>query len=180
MAQGTCSIDGCERKVAARGWCSSHDRRWRQYGDPLAGPPVRHYSPQAARGAPIEDRFWPKVSQPTNPLDCWEWQAAIDVQSGYGRFQVDGTTKHAHRVAYELSIGDLDPDLELDHLCRNRRCVNPLHLEQVTHRENVRRARQVKSCPQGHPYEGDNLYVYKGHRKCKACGREAVARHYAA
>lgn len=149
------------------------------YGDPLAGGPIRGYAPTVQRGASIEDRFWAKVDIPKdNPLGCWLWTAALNPGAGYGIFQLaPGKREYAHRLAYEWSIGPIDPVLELDHLCRERRCVNPLHLQAVTQHENQRRRpdRRVTHCPQGHPYSGDNLYEWKGHRHCRACQRERRA-----
>lgn len=69
---------------------------------------------------------------------CWIWQLST-VGAGYGRFQVDGKKHLAHRWHYEQVHGQIPDGLELDHLCRQYRCVNPDHLEPVTHIENVRR-----------------------------------------
>ena len=81
----------------------------------------------------------------------------------------------AHRFAYELLVGPIPDDLELDHLCRNTCCVNPEHLEAVTHLENMRRRhlREATHCAQGHPYDEENTGWRDGgkHRYCKACNR---------
>lgn len=79
----------------------------------------------------------------------------------------------AHVAAYELVVGPIPPGLEPDHLCRNKRCVHPGHLEPVTHAENTRRGLSHRThCPHGHPYSGDNLYVDpRGHRQCRTCAR---------
>jgi hypothetical protein len=68
------------------------------------------------------------------PDGCWLWTASTD-QGGYGKYR----RMQAHRYAYELFIGDIPPGLEMDHLCRMRECVNPFHVEPVTHAENMRR-----------------------------------------
>jgi hypothetical protein len=114
---------------------------------------------------------------------CWEWLGYKEPQ-GYGRV---GRNKAAHRVVYELLVGPIPEGLTLDHLCRNRGCVNPAHLEPVPRGENVlrgatitARAKAAQTCPSGHPYEGENLYVYpRGARGCRACNREANRKYRA-
>jgi hypothetical protein len=114
------------------------------------------------------------------PGGCWTWVGA-KTPKGYGRFHLDGN-KHAHRVAYELYKGAMPAGLVLDHLCRNPACVNPDHLEPVTHLENIRRGdhtgkgwrRALTHCPQGHAYTEENTYAeVKGdgrkYRHCKTC-----------
>ena len=109
--------------------------------------------------------------------DCWEWQASVRA-NGYGQFNLNGAKK-AHRVSYALLVGDIPNSLQLDHLCRNRRCVNPKHLEPVTQQENLRRGAAVRTaCPQGHPWDEMNTYWYGGTRLCRACNRERQARRH--
>lgn len=102
---------------------------------------------------PLPERFWKKVDKTAS---CWLWTASL--AKGYGQFHMNGALRMAHRVAYEALIGPIAVGLDLDHLCRVPRCVNPDHLEPVTHRENVLRsesfaAKQVMrtECPHGHP-----------------------------
>lgn len=109
---------------------------------------------------------------------CWEWTAAKD-RAGYGR--VNGRT--AHRQMWLTVVGPIDDGLHLDHLCRNRACVNPDHMEPVTPGTNIRRGvgvggwkRRTTHCPQGHPYSEENTLVYKGMRSCRICKREQVRR----
>lgn len=86
---------------------------------------------------PLPDRFWRKVQKTPG---CWRWTGAIQ-SAGYGSIGLgEGRVGSAHRVAYELLVGPIPPGLTIDHLCRNTWCVNPAHLEAVTHQENVRRA----------------------------------------
>jgi hypothetical protein len=100
----------------------------------------------------MEERFWRKIEVG----DCWEWKAAVDTY-GYGSFWRSPAMARAHKVAWELLVGPVPHGLELDHLCRNRRCVNPDHLEPVTHAENARRAnagRRKPVCLRGHDKQG--------------------------
>lgn len=111
--------------------------------------------------------------------DCWEWQAHRD-KDGYGIF----TFKHhhsvkAHRFSYELYKGAIPTDLVIDHLCRNRKCVNPNHLEIVTNKENCLRGigpsainSRKTHCNRGHPFDEENTYYQKNGRLCKMCNNE--------
>ena len=85
----------------------------------------------------VEERFWEKVNK-SAPNGCWEWTAGL-FATGYGGFQYGGRPVAAHRWAYEALVGPIPEGLELDHLCRNRKCVNPAHMEPVTHKENTLR-----------------------------------------
>ena len=126
------------------------------------------------------NRFWSKVSK-TN--SCWLWIACLD-RDGYGQFRVGKKVRQAHIVAYELVTGVVPPELQLDHLCRNRACVRPDHLEAVTKLVNDLRGMSPMAvnarktcCPQGHPYAGKNLLVTGGIRKCRICS-ESTQRRY--
>lgn len=120
------------------------------------------------------------------PDGCWEWNGCLD-KDGYGRLRVGSRTIGAHRAAYEISVGPVPEGLCIDHLCRNRKCINPAHLEPVTKRENTLRGvspvavRAKKNhCKRGHPLSGANLYrMPNGGRACKAC-RDDAAAHYRA
>ena len=126
---------------------------------------------------PLEARFWNKVEVRT-AMECWPWQATLD-GGGYGQISLNGKLLKAHRLAYELTRGSIPEGFTLDHLCRRRKCVNPIHLEPVTMRENTLRGNGImgahtrtQTCPRGHPYSGDNLYITPtGSRDCKVCKR---------
>lgn len=104
---------------------------------------------------------------------CWAWTSNLSAR-GYGYLTVNGRSRRAHRVVYELLVSDIPDGLELDHLCRRRNCVNPQHLDPVTHQENMRRARKVY-CKRGHELNADSAYIYprdgRIQRQCKACIR---------
>lgn len=128
----------------------------------------------------VAERFWSKVDL-NGAGGCWLWTAAT--ARGYGQFwNEDRKVVRAHRWAYEALVGTVTEGLELDHLCRERACVNPAHLEPVTHGENVRRsplhAHRVKTeCPQGHDYDEANTYHHpSGRRRCRACNAAAQRR----
>lgn len=136
----------------------------------------------------LEERFWEKVVI-TGFTECWLWGGAKT--NGYGSigYQTEGggKTKHisSHRAAYQLLIGPIPDNLDLDHLCRNPGCCNPKHLEPVTHRENVLRgegpsAKQARQthCKRGHPLSGDNLLPYSYGRVCKTCKYATVKANY--
>jgi len=118
-------------------------------------------------------RFWSKVKR---GAACWEWQAGKS--GGYGYFSVGGRRGRmiqAHRISYELSRGEIPAGREIDHLCRNRACVNPEHLDLVTSPENTRRAMghrvylRPPRCKHGHLFDEANTYWWGGMRQCRAC-----------
>jgi len=126
---GRCVVGGCKQASHARGWCSRHYQRWKKSGDVAADTVERVVGDDKAR-------FWSKVDAEG---DCWEWTGARS-DKGYGHMRRADTIVAAHRFAWELLVGPIPDGLEIDHLCRKRKCVNPDHLEPVTHSENMRRA----------------------------------------
>ena len=123
-------------------------------------------------------RSRPPVGYIIQENGCWDWVGALS-PLGYGSATgSDGKTRKAHRVIYERVKGAIPAGLELDHLCRNPSCVNPDHLEPVSHRENCRRGNQglyLKSkshCHKGHALTPDNLLpgaLRRGSRSCRKC-----------
>lgn len=113
---------------------------------------------------------------------CWLWQGCIS-DGRYGSLKYKGRIRRAHCVTYELSVGPVPDNLELDHTCKVTTCINPEHLEPVTHKVNVQRGdlKHVSGkryaaqthCIHGHPYEPHNLYLdKKGHKSCRTCARD--------
>jgi hypothetical protein len=134
---------------------------------------------------PVSTRFWSFVDKngPCSSFKpelgpCWLWTGFIG-KKGYGRFGITNRLPvQAHRWAYESVYGTIDANLDIDHLCRVRHCVNPNHLEAVTRRENVvnrgfgiTAANALKThCKNGHPFVDGNVFKKaNGERRCKIC-----------
>jgi hypothetical protein len=134
--------------------------------------------PAAPDAVKVAGRFWPRVAV-GGADDCWLWLGHLN-SHGYGQIRAYGTRYSAHRLSYMLVRGTIPDGLVLDHLCRNRACANPLHLEAVTNRTNVLRGvgrtaqNAIKThCLRGHEYTPENTYkqprdggVLRGCRQC--------------
>ena len=125
----------------------------------------------------IEERFWRRVKV-AGPASCWLYLGGV-TSAGYGAFYRAGQKQIlAHRWVYELLVGPIPEGLTIDHLCKQKRCVNPAHLQAVSLVENVMRGNALPAlnarkthCPVGHPYDLVNTYFYRGrNRKCRICG----------
>jgi hypothetical protein len=129
----------------------------------------------------IEDRLL-RLSERRG--DCLVWTGSLSY-SGYGRIQVnsEGGNTGAHRVAYQVWVGPIPDGLQIDHLCGVRNCIEPTHLEAVTHRENLLRSGNfiarnawATHCIHGHEFTPENTKVRdKGHRECRTCRRDRHA-----
>jgi hypothetical protein len=121
----------------------------------------------------MQERFCEKIER--EPGDCWNWTAAMDTK-GYGQFYDNGRKMGSHRYSYEMFVGPIPVGLDLDHLCRNRLCCNPAHLEAVSRRENLVRGNTIVAakvrqthCIHGHEFTEANVYLWRGRRHCRTC-----------
>lgn len=134
-------------------------------------------------------RLWEKVNK-NGPIPearpdlgpCWVWTGSIN-SGGYGQYYTKERPRLVHPVVYEELIGRVPDGLELDHLCRVRKCCNPRHLEPVTRRVNLLRGETTTAknaaathCPSGHPYDEKNTYLFRGSRQCRECRRSGLKR----
>ncbi len=124
----------------------------------------------------LEDQVFSRVSPEPNS-GCWLWTGSLN-DDGYGQMSLNAKMRKSHDVVYRMMKGPVPEGLELDHKCRVRCCVNPDHLEPVTHKENcergILRERNLgrTHCKRGHPFDGDNLrHDNKGTRICAECSR---------
>lgn len=121
--------------------------------------------------------FWRKITHPKG--GCWEWTGQ-KLPNGYGKLRLAGRDWYTHRVSYELHYGSIAQGLHLDHLCRNRACCNPAHLDAVSCKENIHRSpialaavnARKTHCDWGHELSGENLLPRpNGQRHCRTCAR---------
>lgn len=158
---GPCAREGCDRPAVSKaGFCLRDYKRWKRRG--------------TVHDITHEERFFACVQQVG---DCWEWRGAIDI-GGYGKFAAGRRFFQAHRWAYEFLRAEIPEGLPLDHLCSNRPCVNPWHLEPVTQRVNLHRSNnhvginaRKTHCIRGHAFDEANTYITpkRGRRHCRAC-----------
>lgn len=163
-----CIIEGCDNDGNSHGfgWCQKHYRRFQRHGSPLAT--SRVVGDDVAR-------FWSNTSK-RDPDECWEWTGGKS-PDGYGILRIDGRTAYMPRFAYVLLRDPIPEGLEPDHLCRNRGCVNPWHLEPVTHKVNILRGESPQAinarkthCIRGHEFTDENTgRDPRGGRFCRTC-----------
>lgn len=137
-----CKVDGCLGPHKALGLCQKHysrTRRGKEAGDrtwfEMTWP--ERFESKILKNGTLPDYDDPYIRVTESDGACWSWPTRN--KSGYGSFYLHGKARKAHRVSFELYVRDLEPGEVVDHLCRNEGCVNPSHLEAVTHRENIMR-----------------------------------------
>lgn len=178
MSNRTCEFPGCQRKYYARGLCDPHYQQRHKSGKELTE--IR----ETFQGT-TEERFY-HYAEITDT--CWNWTGPIS-RYGYGILNSKETdSRHAHRYSYNLLKGGIPEGLHIDHLCRNRRCVNPDHLEAVTLVENVMRGEGFAPknaakthCKNGHEFTPENTLIRtrrQGGRECRACTNERSLKRY--
>jgi hypothetical protein len=137
-----------------------------------------------------EERIARKVIKGEDEDGCWRWDGRATNGRGYVLMSYAGQQWLAHRFVYTVLVGDPGPTL--DHLCRNRACVNPAHLEPVTNKVNILRGNgspahnaRKTHCPRGHPFSEENTYLFtrkdgSRYRQCRTCvNAQSLARYYA-
>lgn len=120
-----------------------------------------------------------------NTDDCWLYAGSIN-SNGYGLVFGSKNSFYAHRTMYENTKGEIGKSLQVDHLCMIRRCINPIHLEAVTRKENILRGNGIAAisarkthCKHGHPFDASNTTITKRGRECKTCKQAINQRYYA-
>lgn len=162
-----CSVDDCEKPAKAKGMCIMHYKRVRNHGT----------TERLDRKIPKAELFERYV---TRTDGCWEWNGPVTTHgyTGLGRHGL------GHRWSYEQQNGEIPESLVIDHLCRNKTCTNPDHLEAVTNQENLARGLGYRlmngmddKCVHGHLYTEENTYTDpQGGIRCRSCQREAEKR----
>lgn len=127
---------------------------------------LAHQAKGWGKKRPLIEIFLKKIK--IDEGDCWNWTGIIS--HGYGIFRIGKLRRQAHRVLYVLFVGTIDAGMTIDHLCKNKRCANPKHLQMVTVGENVRRALLIRThCKHGHEYTPENTRIKEGARVCRTC-----------
>lgn len=167
----TCTVDDCGRDTSkgGKGLCSMHRSRVR------AGRPVGPVGYIQDPSRTLQDRLIERTQR--TPNGCLEWTGPV-LATGYGKIGDGSRVRTTHRVSYEVHVGPIPDGLTIDHLCSNKRCVEPSHLEPVTGAENTARAAERRippaACQNGHAMSGDNVVLLaSGRRRCRTCRRSS-------
>lgn len=207
MGTKVCSIDECEKRRLAKGMCQMHYLRVKKHGDPHYLRPTREEigckfdgceKPHTrhgychTHGSRLDRRGTLEISDPVDNFSryhvdsgtgCWEWTGPVFQVNGYGQFSVTYRgTAMAHRAFWISEFGPIPEGLVVDHLCRNRKCVNVDHMDLVTVSENTRRGlssyKLRDRCKNGeHEISSpESWYEWRGGRSCLACVRAKWAR----
>jgi len=175
----SCSVEGCQRKHLASGYCNMHWKRWRLGKDPTI---------KSSKEMTLVELFWSNVDK-RGPDDCWPWLGATRGKGAlqYGKIDKDGKVLSAHHVAFDLQNGPLPEIQDADyrgtcvrHTCDFSLCMNGRHLIPGTHKQNMedkvdrnRTTRSKTHCKRGHSRTPENIYKTKqGLWACRACRRK--------
>lgn len=184
VAKDICSIPNCEKPVEARGWCRGHYMRWNRYGDPEGQTQKVHWNTSKWNDPDFRLKQWNRfLSKVVRTDGCWFWMGFLS--QGYGQHcaTMHGRSNwRAHRFAWAFWNGPIPDGHLIHHVCHNKACVRPDHLEALTptqhaakkgHGFNVPRETH---CKNGHPFSVANTRWKDGHRICITCAKEASQR----
>jgi hypothetical protein len=135
-----CSIEHCEKKHKSRGWCDKHYYRWRVNGSPLSISRRENVAFSDVSEVDFAVRFWSLATLTADATRCWLW-GHTTTKAGYGQVQIAHSRHYAHRIAWQLANGrPANASLEILHSCDTPQCVNPEHLQEGTHADNLNEA----------------------------------------